>query len=227
MSESPLRHLAIVADAIVADADAPHPKGRAASLLEAVDQAAAIARSAFSLAPGLRVVSFFAPETRAWLAEQPGSEEVRRACPLAARKLDAAAGGMDARLALRGKAAGLPAALVPYFERPFPAEGRVLLWLLNYGSRDEIARAASAHLAESPAAPITEERLAAKLDTAGLPDPDLLLFAGGELEPKDVLLWQGSYAEIWHTPVGWLSFAELDLRRALEEFSARQRRFGR
>jgi undecaprenyl diphosphate synthase len=232
MSGNPLRHLAVVGDAIIADASigdasAPPREDRAAALLETVGRAAEIARSAFELAPGLRVVSFFAPETRPWLSEEPESSEVRHCCSRAARELDAAAGGMGARLALRGEAEGLPEELRPFFERPFPGEGRLLLWWLNYGSRDEIARAASAHLAASPTVPITEKGLAAHLDTAGLPDPDLLLFAGGELEPKDFLLWQGSYAEIWYTPRGWLSFAEADLRRALEEFTARQRRFGR
>ncbi len=70
-------------------------------------------------------------------------------------------------------------------------------------------------------------RIDAWLDTAGVPEPDLVILAGGPLEAKDALLWQGSYAEIWHTALPWPEFTPGDLRAAVGDFAERQRRFGR
>jgi undecaprenyl diphosphate synthase len=105
--------------------------------------------------------------------------------------------------------------------------GKTLLWFLRYGGRDEIARAAGRFLAANPGARLGDDDLGAWLDTAGVPDPDLVILAGGPLEARDALLWQGSYAEIWHTALPWPEFTPGDLRAAVGDFAARQRRFGR
>ena len=104
------------------------------------------------------------------------------------------------------------------------AKGRYTLAVaLNYGSQQEIARAA-ARAAES--GPITAETIAAHLDTADLPPLDLLIRTSGEIRLSNFLLWQAAYAEMWFTDVLWPDFTPAHLEEALASFAARDRRFG-
>jgi len=90
-----------------------------------------------------------------------------------------------------------------------------------YGGRDEIVRAARA------AGPkLTEARLAASLDTAGIPDPDLIVRTGGEVRLSNFLLWQAAYAELYFTKTLWPDFGPRALAAALAAFNRRTRRFG-
>ena len=73
---------------------------------------------------------------------------------------------------------------------------------------------------------VDEESFAARLDTAGMPDPDLLIRTAGEMRISNFLLWQISYAELWVTPVAWPEFEERHLDEAIDAFAARDRRFG-
>ncbi len=68
--------------------------------------------------------------------------------------------------------------------------------------------------------------MAEHLETAGMPDPDLLIRTAGEMRLSNFLLWQISYAELWVTPVAWPDFAEPDFDEALAAFASRDRRFG-
>jgi len=95
---------------------------------------------------------------------------------------------------------------------------------LNYGSRAEIVRAASLVAAES--ADFTEEGFAAKLYSAGVPDPDLLIRPGGEKRVSNFLLWQTAYSELVFSDVLWPDYKPQDLDEALEEYRSRKRRFG-
>ncbi len=109
--------------------------------------------------------------------------------------------------------------------------GTVLCLAVNYGSRREIADAAR-RLAEQAArgdldpADVDEAALASHLDTAGMPDPDLLIRTAGEMRLSNFLLWQISYAELWVTEKGWPDFRPADLHAAMGEFAGRERRFG-
>jgi undecaprenyl diphosphate synthase len=102
---------------------------------------------------------------------------------------------------------------------------------INYGGRAELVDAVR-RIAEEvrdkkldPAA-IDEETISARLYTAGLPDPDLLVRTAGEMRVSNYLLWQISYAEIYVTPVFWPDFDEAQLHAALRSYAGRQRRFG-
>jgi undecaprenyl diphosphate synthase len=103
---------------------------------------------------------------------------------------------------------------------------------LSYGGRDEITRAVR-ELAQQvsagrrPPESITEEVLAAHLDTGGLPDPDLLIRTGGDMRLSNFLLWQLAYAELFVTDTLWPDFSRDEFLRILDEFRGRQRRFGR
>ncbi|HTY94917.1 MAG TPA: polyprenyl diphosphate synthase, partial [Steroidobacteraceae bacterium] len=103
---------------------------------------------------------------------------------------------------------------------------------LSYGGRDEITRAARALAAAAVAGriqadDITEAVVAAHLDTAGMPDADLLIRTGGDMRVSNFLLWQVAYAEIFVTPTLWPDFNREQFLHILEEFRTRERRFGR
>lgn len=102
-------------------------------------------------------------------------------------------------------------------------DGTTLAIALNYGSQQEIARAAS-RAAEKGA--ITPEAIEAELDTACLPPLDLLIRTSGEIRLSNFLLWQAAYAEMWFTDVLWPDFKPAHLAEALAQFIARERRFG-
>ena len=73
---------------------------------------------------------------------------------------------------------------------------------------------------------MTEELFSSYLDTAGLPDPDLIIRTSGEKRISNFLLWQAAYAELYFTDTLWPDFAEKDLLAALIDYQGRQRRFG-
>lgn len=102
---------------------------------------------------------------------------------------------------------------------------------INYGSRDEIVRAVrqvSADCAAGKISPadITEDIFAGYLDTAGIPDPDLLIRTSGELRLSNYLMWQLAYTEFYFTEVPWPAFTKEDLMKAIEKYNSRERRYG-
>ncbi len=102
---------------------------------------------------------------------------------------------------------------------------------LNYGSRDEIVRGVRNLLAKCQAGEIspediTEESFGNYLDTAGLPDPDLLIRTSGELRLSNFLLWQLAYTEFYFTDVHWPDFNREELVKAIEQYNRRDRRYG-
>jgi undecaprenyl diphosphate synthase len=186
-----------------------------------------MAAEAFAAAPGLRGFSFFAPDLDRLLDEPGSAAEARRGCVEGTAALEAAAARLDASLRTCGRVDGLPPEVVRHAAHAHPPPaGRTLLLFLRYGGRDEIARAASRLLAARPGSALGDDDLDAWLDTAGVPDPDLVILAGGAFEAPDALVWQGSYAELWHTATPWAAFTAEELRKALLDFRTRQRRFG-
>ena len=97
---------------------------------------------------------------------------------------------------------------------------------LSYSSRWEIAEAVRQIVAEAPQE-ITGETVAQHLQTNFMPDPDLLIRTGGELRISNYLLWQIAYSELYFCDTYWPDFSEDDLRKAVESFQSRQRRFGK
>ena len=106
-----------------------------------------------------------------------------------------------------------------------------LVIAFNYGSRQEISRAVATiarKIASGKIAPsdITPAVISNHLDTAGLPDPDLLIRTGGEQRLSNYLLWQCAYTEFVFMPEYWPEFDATMLNRAIDEFRSRDRRFG-
>lgn len=102
---------------------------------------------------------------------------------------------------------------------------------INYGGRDEIVRAAREIAREAAAGrlkaeDITEERMGSFLDTAGIPEPDLLIRTCNEQRISNFLLWQLAYTEFYFTPVPWPDFTREELIKAVEAYNHRDRRHG-
>jgi len=105
--------------------------------------------------------------------------------------------------------------------------GMVLNLALSYGGRGEILEAVNRlRLAINSTESITEEVFSFYLDTAGLPDPDLIIRTSGEKRISNFLLWQAAYAELYFTDTLWPDFTEQDLLDAILDYQGRQRRFG-
>jgi undecaprenyl diphosphate synthase len=139
------------------------------------------------------------------------------------------------RFTVIGRRDGIPPHVLDEVDRTIAMSsgntGTVLCLAVNYGSRREIADAArrlARRAARGDLDPeaIGETALAAELDTAGMPDPDLLIRTAGEMRLSNFLLWQISYAELWVTPKGWPDFQASDLHEAMRDFAGRERRFG-
>ena len=113
------------------------------------------------------------------------------------------------------------------------AKGKILTLnlALNYGGRAEIidaVREIGQKIASGKILPddVDEKIFEAHLQTAGLPDPDLIIRTSGEIRISNFLLWQSAYAEFYFTDVLWPDFDELELCRAIIDYASRERRFG-
>lgn len=109
--------------------------------------------------------------------------------------------------------------------------GMHFVFAVNYGARDEIRRGVQKLLKDRERGILTEEVLTENtiesyLDTAGMPDPDLLIRTGGDLRVSNFLLWQIAYSEIYVTEVFWPDFHKEELLKAIGAYSKRERRYG-
>lgn len=132
----------------------------------------------------------------------------------------------DVKLKIIGDWKGLAADIVEMLEDALARTAKgshTLAVALNYGSQQEIARAAAKAAAEGP---VTTDTIAAHLDTADLPPLDLLVRTSGEVRLSNFLLWQAAYAEMWFTDVLWPDFTLAHLEEALASFASRERRYG-
>ncbi len=184
---------------------------------------------------GVRWLTVYAFSTENW---KRSTEEVLGLMSIFARYIQReadklAAGGVRLRFIgdrsrldpkLQRLMAGIEARTAPYSKLNFTVA-------INYGGRDEIARAArqlAADVAAGTVAPdaVTEAALAARLDTADLPDPDLVIRTSGETRTSNFLPWQAAYAEYEFTPTLWPDFGAEELKAILARFGNRERRFG-
>ena len=141
----------------------------------------------------------------------------------------------DLRFGTIGRRDGLPADVMAEVDETIRLaehnRGMRLCLALDYGGRDEIVRAARRIAVEAASGglspeDVTEDLFAARLDTAGWPDPDLVLRTAGEYRVSNFLLWQISYAELSVSDKPWPAFGVEDLRAAFRDYAARDRRFG-
>jgi undecaprenyl diphosphate synthase len=184
---------------------------------------------------GVEYITLFAFSTENW---QRPTDEVDFLMDLLARFIDdklrefVEAG---IRLNVIGEIDDLPSSLRSLVERAAAetADGRKLCLTiaLSYGARQELVRAC-ARIAEEvsrgalDAAHLSAPDISARLFTAGIPDPDLVIRTSGEMRLSNFLLWQAAYAELWFTDVLWPDFTPAEFLRAIDEYQRRERRFG-
>jgi undecaprenyl diphosphate synthase len=223
------RHIAVIMDGNgrwARQRGLPRAKGHeagAASVKEAVEVAARL---------GIGFLTLYAFSSENW--KRPPSE-VGRLWRLMRQHLGADVGLLtdnDLRLRVIGRRQGIPGPALKELERVEAltrANKRMtVVFALNYGGRDEIVDAARAIMKEGRVAPdrLDEKTFAAHLQTAGIPDPDLLIRTSGEMRLSNFLLWQIAYTEIFVTPVLWPDFRRRHLLEAVLEYQTRDRRFG-
>ena len=133
----------------------------------------------------------------------------------------------DVRLKIIGDYKALSPDIVAMLEESIARTSKnsrtTLAVALNYGSQDEMVRAARAAAAQGE---ISASSIEANLDTAGLPPLDLLIRTSGEQRLSNFMLWQAAYAEFWFTETLWPDFSKDELAAALNEFARRERRYG-
>jgi undecaprenyl diphosphate synthase len=139
------------------------------------------------------------------------------------------------RLTTIGSREGIPDSVLSEMDKTIEMSshhsGMTLCLAVNYGSRAEITEsmrriADEVRLGQIGPDDVTEDLIAARLYTAGMSDPDLLIRTAGEMRVSNFLLWQISYSELWVTDQCWPEFAEPDLHEAIRDYAQRDRRFG-
>lgn len=181
---------------------------------------------------GVKIITIYAFSTENWKRQK---EEVSYLMGLfddyARSKIDEAR-DLGIQVRILGDIHGLPNSLQKALSQLMEAtrnnEKLIFNIAINYGGRDELVRAfRKLLLANVPAAELSEELISNNLDTAGLPDPDLIIRTSGEQRLSNFLPWQGTYAELYFPQVYWPDFDKKQLDIALEEFRKRQRRMGK
>ncbi len=182
-------------------------------------------------AHGVPMLTVFAFSTENWGRPRAEVEAILR---LGSEFIDRHLGELDrqgVRLQHIGELTRLPRSLQSRVRRAVEqtsANDRITLNVaFNYGGRADIVNAVRALVAEG-ARPddITEDAIASRLATAGLPEPDLLIRTGGERRLSNFLVWQAAYAEYHFSAALWPDFGPADIDDALFEYSQRRRRFG-
>lgn len=184
---------------------------------------------------GIRYLTLYAFSTENW---KRSTEEVLGLMALFARYIKREAGRMNAegvRLRFIGDRTRLDPklqALCDWIEAETAQNDRLHLSVaINYGGRDELTRATRAiarDLARGSLKPesIDSATISSYLDTAVLPDPDLVVRTSGETRVSNFLLWQAAYSEYVFSPVLWPDFTPETMRSVLGSFLSRERRFG-
>jgi len=181
---------------------------------------------------GVRYLTIYAFSTENWARPE---EEVEGLMEIMEEFIDKELDELDAEGVqirhvgkLEGVRPSLQRKIQESIERTRDNQRLVLNVAFNYGGRDEIVQAVRRIVREGiPADAITEETIAERLYTAGIPDPDLVIRTSGEIRTSNFLPWQAAYAEWYFTPVFWPDFGREHLLEAIADYNHRERRFGR
>ncbi len=178
---------------------------------------------------GIEALTLYAFSTENW---SRSAHEVRGLMALLAHTLKKESGELNkngVRLRTIGRTEALPSSVQKELKQTMDLlaknRGVILTLALNYGGRQEIVDAVQAALKAGE--PISEESIARHLQTAPLPDPDLLIRTSGEFRLSNFLLWQAAYTEIYVTSIYWPDFRREQFRAALLDYQRRERRFGK
>lgn len=226
------RHVAVIMDGNGRWAEKrslPRVAGHRAGV-EAVRQLVRLARER-----NIEVLTIYSFSTENWSRPETEVSELMRLLRFFIRSDLADLHRNNVKIRIIGEREGLAPEIVALLEEAETTTvgntGLILAVAFNYGSRQEMTRAMR-RLAQDVAAgnldpaAISPELVGASLDTAGLPDPDLIIRTSGEQRISNFLLWQAAYAELVFLPCLWPDFDAAAFDEALGEFARRQRRFG-
>ena len=184
---------------------------------------------------GVEVLTLYAFSTENWQRPQKEVDTLMKLFKEYLRKELSNLHKNGIRLRLLGRRDRLPdyvhQPLEEALEKTKDNQGMVLCLAVDYGSRDEMIRmmqdlATQAAAGSLKAEEVDENWIGDHLDTAGLPDPDLIIRTSGEIRLSNFLLWQAAYAEFYFTDILWPDFRKSDLHKAIEVFNLRTRRMG-
>ena len=181
---------------------------------------------------GLRALTLYAFSVENWKRPRAEVEMLWRLLRLYLRAELPDMARNDIRFNAIGRIEALPDFVRAELEETVRAtagnRGLELNLAINYGGRAELVDAVKALIEDSRRRDIVidEEAIAARLYTAGTPDPDLLIRTSGEMRVSNFLLWQIAYAELYVTDTLWPDFNRAELLRAIADFQKRERRFG-
>ena len=184
---------------------------------------------------GIEYVTMYAFSTENWKRPEEEVGALMQLFRFYAKRLLAMAEKNNIRVRMIGErgrfASDIVDAINVLEEKTKKNTGMTFVIAVNYGSRDEITRAVRkimTDVEEGKIAPedMTEEVFASYLDTAGIPDPDLMIRTSGELRLSNYLLWQLAYSELYVTECLWPDFNKEELLNAIRQYNKRERRFG-
>jgi len=226
------QHIAIIMDGNGRWAQ-KHAFGRIIGHQKGTEAVRDIVRASCEL--GIKYLTLYAFSVENWIRP---TQEVNALMLLLERYLRSELNEMlerDIRLVTIGNRSALPErinkSLKEVMEKTSHNRGMVLNLALSYSGRDEILRGINTlltdmRLSKLPSEPITAEVFLSYLDTAALPDPDLLIRTSGEYRLSNFLLWQTAYTEFYFTEILWPDFGRDDLLEAIINYQQRERRFG-
>jgi len=181
---------------------------------------------------GLKALTLYAFSVENWKRPRTEVEVLWRLLRAYLRTELPEIGRQNIKLAALGRLEALPAQVRAELEdalaRTAANTGLQVNLAINYSGRAEIVDAVKALVEDARSRDITidEQAIAARLYTAGIPDPDLLIRTSGEMRVSNFLLWQIAYAELYVTATLWPDFTRADLLRAVLDYQRRDRRFG-
>lgn len=184
---------------------------------------------------GVQVLTLFAFSSENWSRPESEINDLLGLMKLFIRKDLAELKKANMRIKIIGNRDGLQLDILSQLTEAEKATasntGMLLCIAFNYGARDEITRAVKKLAADVErgllsASSITSEMIEANLDTADIPDPDLIIRTSGEERLSNFLLWQAAYAEFVFIPEYWPDFGQQQFLEALNEYARRERRFG-
>ena len=184
---------------------------------------------------GIRYLTVYAFSTENWKRSQQEVGTLMNLFRKYLKKIERDCVKREMRVRIIGDKTGMPSdirEMIDELEGMSANYDKMLFQIaLNYGGRDEIERAVTriaddARKGVLPEGRITSEIIDSYLDTAGVPDPDLMIRTSGETRISNFLLWQLAYTEFYFTDVAWPDFNKKELIRAIEYYNGRDRRFG-
>ncbi len=185
-----------------------------------------------SVEHGIKVLTIYAFSTENWSRPPDEVRGLMRLLGLTIRRQLRELDEKGVQIRHSGRLAGISPELQDQIRHALEVtehNDRIILNVaFNYGGRAEILDAVRHVMADGlDPNELSEELFSRYLYTCDLPDPDLIIRTGGEWRLSNFLIWQAAYAEYYTTPTYWPDFDEAELHKALLEFAARERRFGR